>query len=138
MFVKNSTHVFDETKLLLTLFSFVIRVSLTKLTFGFGTIVYNTLPGIMSLNLSSNQSFDYFFSFTKVQFRSMSIIFAGFTFFLLGNHSQVFPVSAEFISSSVIAASTHNKAAAMWLQVEPMSVMQVQRTLKIFPHFCIM
>ena len=70
------------------------------------------------------------------QFRCMSFIFTKLTFFLSGNHSQVFSVHTGFISPSLIAALTWNRAAAMWLQVEPVPAMQVQWALKIFPIFC--
>ena len=44
--------------------------------------------------------------------RSMYFIFTGLTFFVLGNHLQVFAVHAGFIRPSVIDALTRNKDKA--------------------------
>ena len=138
---------------------FVLRVSLTKSTVVFGTAVYTVIHFlelchliylknhenpvvVFEAALTGHSSFfgvvDNLLTVFPLlqkscQFRCMSFIFTGLTFFLLGNHSQVFSVHTGFISPSLIAALTWNRAAAMWLQVELVPAMQVQWALKIFP-----
>ena len=46
-------------------------------------------------------------------------------------------VDTGFISPSFIAVATRNKAAAMWLQGEPLPAIQLQWALKIFFFFAL-
>ena len=42
---------------------------------------------------------------------------------------------AGFVSPSLLAASTRNKAAAVWLQIEPMPPLQIEGLLKYLHYF---
>ena len=55
--------------------------------------------------------------------------------FLLCYHSRLFYMHAGFVSPSLLAASTRNKAAAMWLQIEPMPPLQIEGLLKYLHYF---